>query len=101
MRASASQTVAFVTCSTSPTKRMDNTEQMMSTQHTPTPWQATDSGYIVTSDAARLVVAVCRQNNANDVDESPAVNAAHIVRCVNAWDDVEALRARINELVSK
>jgi hypothetical protein len=63
--------------------------------HTPTPWA-------IEGRPNYRFVAVIRLDGgdtvATHVDDA---DAAFIVRACNAWDDVEALRARIAELEAK
>ena len=70
-------------------------------EHTPTPWHVGDDieQRIMIFDQHGIRVADCHSFRTR-IEKSYA-NAAHIVRCVNSWDSIEALRARIQELESK
>jgi hypothetical protein len=73
---------------------MNNTE---STQHTPTPWQASPV-YSLTVDGARLgdhVATLCGPRSV------ASANQALILTACNAWHDPAALRARLAELEGK
>ena len=76
--------------------------------HTPTPWVIRDHkiGHTVivggpmreyVNGAAQSQIAMTVGAGGMAEGEAQA-NAAHIVRCVNGWDSIEALRARISEL---
>lgn len=88
-------------------------------EHTPIPWEA----QLFDPDEAIVTIiglrAECPQGPTNGMvgcttlfptemdaidgigPERAIANAAFIVKCVNAWYDVEALRARIAELEAK
>ena len=74
---------------------------------TPTPWHLPSGwetvgvaiGEIPIFSSDEEVVAKCRaKENRRTLSDNIAANAAHIVKCVNAWDDVKALEARLIEL---
>jgi len=72
------------------------------TEHTPTPWK------VFTTPDGRKLVGIGAENGEGILDcgfgvwawDDPAgiANANLVVKAVNAWYDVEALRARIAEL---
>jgi hypothetical protein len=65
----------------------------------PTPWALVDNGWEIW-DADERSIACTGYDNAYDGHSKAIdfVNGELIVRCVNAWDDPQALRARIAEL---
>lgn len=82
-------------------------------KHTPTPWKARDyankdGDFWIDCDSWRNpktsscrggTLATVHKNGAGEGDAE--ANAVHIVRCVNAWDNADALRARLAELEPK
>jgi hypothetical protein len=58
------------------------------TAHTPTPWKQLNKGMVATSDESAVVGTFHNANGGPD-------NAAHIVRCVNAHDELVAALASI------
>jgi hypothetical protein len=67
--------------------------------HTPTPWYNTALGSLFGAERNdgddHEMIGHCDASGSAITDSA---NAAHIVKCVNAWDDAEALRARLAEL---
>jgi hypothetical protein len=64
-------------------------------KHTPTPWE------IVSKFVGPLIIKSGNMEIAYvgaDTFELCKANAEHIIKCVNAWDDVKALEARLIEL---
>lgn len=67
------------------------------TKHTPTPWMYSEvlGGCFVRAGDREVL------SYKHSPDAVNRANAAHIVRCVNAWDDAGALRARLTELEAR
>ena len=70
---------------------MDETKE--GTKYTPTPWKARGRFVEQAGEVEDIALAAC-----NPSYSAAKANAAHIVRCVNAWDDAESLRLRLIEL---
>jgi hypothetical protein len=80
---------------------MMNSKQTMTTSHTPTPWTTGISSNKKNGDAWRDILADW-QGKPLYLGEAQKDDAAHIVRCVNAHDDlVAALAAVINDWSSQ
>lgn len=71
----------------------------MKTQHTPTPWQIDDNENLEIRALDSLTI--CRFDMSDYNEKCTEANAAHIVKCVNGWDDFESLVLRLRELVSQ